>query len=162
MGAESLFRKAGTASAGGCWPVMVVAEIMARSLEFAASDDTVQAAAELMGELDVGALPVGSPDDLQGIVTDRDLLLRVVALGRDAARTRVREVMSSSVFTCRDTDSLAAAMDMMGSYHVRRLPVLDQSGRVAGLVSLSDIARHLLLGSGAIGAALGELTGAGA
>ena len=138
---------------------MRVADLMARAIEFIAPDATVQAAATLMGELDVGALPVGAADDLQGIVTDRDILFRVVAAGRDSGRTRVREVMSALIFSCGPEDTLEAAMDMMSSYHVRRLPVQDETGTVIGWITLSDIARRLLLETGAVRSALGELSG---
>jgi CBS domain-containing protein len=141
---------------------MRVSDVMAEAIEFIPPDATVQTAATLMGELDVGALPVGTPDDLQGILTDRDILFRVVAEGRDPTVVRVREVMSSMLFTCRVDDTLAAAMDIMSSYHVRRLPALDEAGRVAGWVTLSDISRRLLLDTAAIITALGELSEAAA
>ncbi|MGD9613988.1 MAG: CBS domain-containing protein [Alphaproteobacteria bacterium] len=140
---------------------MRVADIMARTIEFIAPDATVQAAAVLMGEIDVGALPVGTADDLQGILSDRDILFRVVAAGRDSARTRVREVMSSLIFSCGPDDTIEAAMDMMSSYHVRRLPVQDEAGTVIGWVTLSDIARRLLLETGTVRTALGELSEGG-
>jgi len=140
---------------------MLVSDIMARTLEFLAPDATVQEAATLMGELDVGALPVGSPEDLQGILTDRDILFRVVAEGGDNSRVRVREVMSTTLFSCRDTDTLATAMDIMGSYHVRRLPVLNEAGHVVGWVTLSDVSRRLLLETGAVRDALSELSATG-
>ena len=81
---------------------MRIAELMTREVEFIAPDAPVSAAAELMGELDVGALPVGGPADLRGIVTDRDLLYRVVARGLDASKLRVEEVLSAPVVTCRN------------------------------------------------------------
>ena len=140
---------------------MLVSEIMAKALEFIAPDATVQEAATLMGELDVGALPVGSAEDLLGILTDRDILFRVVAEGGDSTRVRVREVMSSSVFSCRDTDTLATAMDIMGAYHVRRLPVLDGAKQVVGWLTLSDVSRRLLLETNTIRNALGELSASG-
>lgn len=140
---------------------MLVSEIMAKALEFIAPDATVQEAATLMGELDVGALPVGSAEDLLGILTDRDILFRVVAEGGDTTRVRVREVMSSSVFSCRDTDTLATAMDIMGAYHVRRLPVLDEAKHVVGWLTLSDVSRRLLLDTDTIRNALGELSASG-
>lgn len=140
---------------------MLVSEIMARALEFIAPEDTLQEAAVLMAELDVGALPVGSPDDLQGVVTDRDILMRSVAEGRDPTRMRVREAMSRTVFTCRETDSLATAMDIMGSYHIRRLPVVDEGGIVTGWLTLSDVSRLLLLDTGAVREALKELSADG-
>ena len=140
---------------------VLVSEIMAKALEFIAPDATVQEAAILMGELDVGALPVGSAEDLLGILTDRDILFRVVAEGGASTQVRVREVMSSSVFSCRDTDTLATAMDIMGAYHVRRLPVLDEAKHVVGWLTLSDVSRRLLLETDTIRNALGELSASG-
>lgn len=140
---------------------MQVSEVMARAIEFIEPDATVQEAAVLMGELDVAAIPVGAPDDLQGIVTDRDILFRVVAGGKDPTSVRVREAMSSTVFSCRPTDTIETVMDMMASYHVRRLPVTDEGGGVVGWVTLSDISRRLLLDTGAVRDALSELSAAG-
>jgi CBS domain-containing protein len=139
-----------------------VADIMTRTIEFIAPDASVQAAAVLMGEIDVGALPVGTEDDLQGIVSDRDILFRVVAAGRDGARVRVREVMSTLIFSCGPDDTIEAAMDIMSSYHVRRLPVQDAAGVVIGWLTLSDIARRLLLDTETVRAALAELSETGA
>jgi CBS domain-containing protein len=142
----------------GRQPKMRVADIMARMIEFIPPDTSVQEAATLMGEIDVGALPVGTADDLQGILTDRDVLFRVVAAGRDSSRVRVREVMSTLIFSCAPDDTLEVAMDIMSSYHVRRLPVQDEAGIVIGWVTLSDIARLLLLETDTMRAALNELS----
>jgi CBS domain-containing protein len=136
---------------------MQVSEIMSRDVEFVAPDATVQAAAALMGELDVGALPVGAADDLQGVLTDRDILFRVVAQGRAPSEIRVREVMSRTVFSCRDTDELSVALDLMGAYHVRRLPVTDAGRRVVGWLTLSDVSAKVLLESEAVSKALAGL-----
>ena len=141
---------------------MRVADIMARTIEFVAPDASVQEAATLMGEIDVGAVPVGTAEDLQGILTDRDILFRVVAAGANSARVRVREVMSNLIFSCGPDDTIEAAMDMMSSYHVRRLPVQDEAGVVVGWVTLSDIARRLLLDTETVRTALNELSEAGA
>ncbi|HEV7267731.1 MAG TPA: CBS domain-containing protein [Falsiroseomonas sp.] len=138
---------------------MRVAEVMTREVEFIAPDVPVSAAAELMGELDVGALPVGGPGDLRGIVTDRDLVYRVVARGLDAGRVRVAEVLSAPVVTCREEDSLQAVLDLMAANHLRRLPVVDGGGRVTGWVTLGDLARTMLHGNAALQSALAELTG---
>jgi CBS domain-containing protein len=137
-----------------------VADIMSSPVEFLSADSTVQAAAVLMGELDLGALPVGAPGDLQGILTDRDILFRVVADNLDPVGVKVREVMSSTVFTCRTTDTLPAALDLMSGYQVRRLPVVDDAGTVAGIVTLTDVARALLSDSGVIRDAVQELSAA--
>lgn len=136
---------------------MQVSDIMSAEVRFIAADASVQEAATLMGELDVGALPVGSAEDLQGVITDRDILYRVVAEGRDPA-LRVREVMSRTVFTCRPDETVAAAMDLMGAYHVRRLPVLDDSRKVVGWLTLTDISRRLLADEGPVADALQALS----
>ena len=137
---------------------MLISDIMARALDFIPSSATIQEAAVLMGELDVGALPVGSPEDLQGMITDRDILFRVVAEGKDNTAVRVRDVMSTTVFTCRETDTVEAAMDIMGSYHVRRLPVVNEAGEVTGMLTLSDLSRTLMLETGTMQGALAELS----
>ncbi len=137
---------------------MRVAEIMTREVEFIAPDAPASAAAELMGELDVGALPVGDVAELRGVVTDRDLLYRVVARGMDASRVRVAEVLSAPVVTCREDDSVQQALDLMAANHLRRLPVLDAAGRVAGWITLADLARAMLHDSGALQSALEGLT----
>ena len=110
---------------------MIVGDLMTRHVEFVAPGATAQDAATLMGELDVSALPVGSPEHLEGIVTDRDLLYRVVAQGRDPRRTRVLEVATQRVFTCRADDPIGVAMDLMAAHNVRRLSVAEAQ-RVIG------------------------------
>lgn len=137
---------------------MRVDEIMARHVEFIDGDAPVTEAAELMGELDVGALPVGAPDDLEGIVTDRDILYRVVAKGLDGAAVRVRDVASRPVIGCGGDDTVQAAMDLMAAHHVRRLVVRGDGGRVVGWITLADLARQLLVESGPLQEALRGLT----
>ena len=140
---------------------MKVAEVMSTAVEFIGGDAPVKDAAELMGELDVGALPVGSAGALEGIVTDRDLLFRVVAAGLDPHATLVRDVASRAMIACRDTDELQVAMDLMAANHVRRLPVIDDRGEVTGWVTLADLSRKLLVDSRSLQAALSEITEAG-
>ena len=118
---------------------------MARHVEFIDPDATVKEAAELMGELDVGGLPAGTPERIEGIVTDRDLLYRVVARGLDCSRVRVREVLSRPIITCTEGDTLQSAMDMMAANHIRRMPVCDDAGVVTGWVTLADVSRRLLV-----------------
>jgi CBS domain-containing protein len=137
---------------------MRVSELMTREVEFIAPDAPVSAAAELMGELDVGALPVGGPGDLRGIVTDRDLLYRVVARGADAAKTRVEEVLSSPVVTCAEEDEITAVLDRMAAHHLRRMPVVDAAGGVTGWITLADLARAMLHNSAELQSALASLT----
>jgi CBS domain-containing protein len=137
---------------------MKVSDLMARHVEFIEPDATVQDAAALMGELDVSALPIGTPDDLKGIITDRDILYRLVAEGKDPRRTSVLQVATRIVFSCRPDDNLSTAMDLMASQNVRRLPVMDEAQRVVGWLTLSDLSRHLLVESEVVQSALKEMT----
>ncbi|MGZ5116470.1 MAG: CBS domain-containing protein [Burkholderiales bacterium] len=137
---------------------MKVAELMASHVEFIDADATVQDAASLMGELDVSALPIGTPEDLKGIITHRDILYRLVAEGKDPRRTKVLQIASKLIFSCRADDELSVAMDLMASQNVRRLPVLDDASRVVGWLTLSDLSRRLLVESAVVQTALHELT----
>ena len=137
---------------------MKVSDLMAQHVEFIDAEATVQDAAALMGELDVSALPIGTADALKGIITDRDILYRVVAEGRDVRRTPVLQVASKQIFTCKPEDLLSTAMDLMASQNVRRLPVLDEAQRVVGWLTLSDLSRHLLVQSEVVQGALREIT----
>ena len=138
---------------------MIVSEIMSREVEFIAPEASAQEAAELMGEIDVGALPVGTADRLQGVVTDRDILYRVVSKGLDPVSTRLRDIASRPVITCRPDDTLHSAMDAMASNHVRRMPVQNaDSGLVVGWITLADISRAILVGSTGLQNALREMT----
>jgi len=137
---------------------MRVADIMTRHVEFIEADATVQDAVILMGELDVGALPVGSPEDLKGVVTDRDILYRAVAEGKDPRRTRIMDVATRLVFTCRPDDPLTGALDLMASHNIRRLPVVDEGAGVVGWLTLSDVSRRLLVDSEVVQQGLRDLT----
>lgn len=117
-----------------------VSEMMSRDVRTVKPDDSLQAAARLMAEIDVGSLPVCTGERIQGIVTDRDITIRGVAKGLDVASTAVREVMSASVEFCRDTDTVEKAAEQMGRRQIRRLPVLDASDRLVGILALGDVA----------------------
>jgi CBS domain-containing protein len=137
---------------------MKVSEVMSRDIEFIDGEATVADAAVMMGELEVGALPVGTVEKLQGIVTDRDILYRVVAKGLDCAAVRVREVMTRPVIGCGEDEPVQAVMDLMASHHIRRMPVRDAAGMVTGWITLADLSRRLLLDSGTLQASLREIT----
>ncbi|MDB5902466.1 MAG: hypothetical protein JWM26_1344 [Betaproteobacteria bacterium] len=137
---------------------MKVADLMAKHVEFIDADATIQDAASLMGELDVSALPIGTADDLKGVITDRDILYRVVAEGKDPRRTPVLQVSTRTIFSVRPEDPISSAMDLMASQNVRRLPVLDDAQRVIGWITLSDLSRHLLVESDLMQGALREIT----
>lgn len=122
---------------------MKVAEVMSRGIEPLEASATVQAAAVYMAEYDVGAVLVGTSGSVEGILTDRDIILRVVVDGRSPAEVTVGEVMSSSVFSCHPEDSIEATFSAMRERQVRRMPVLDEGGHPIGIVTLSDVARSL-------------------
>ncbi len=137
---------------------MRVGELMTRYVEFIDGDASVAELAEMMGDLDVGAVPVGSADALEGIVTDRDILYRVVAKGLDNKSIRVRDISSQPVIGCGEDDTVQAAMDLMAAHHIRRLAVRDDSGRVIGWITLSDLARRLLVENEAVQNHLREIS----
>lgn len=121
-------------------------------------DTTVAAAARMLARYNLGVLPVcGKDGKLRGIVTDRDLVLRCVASGRDPNTTRVSQVMTGSVFTVEPDTDAALAAGIMGRKQVRRLPVVE-NGRLCGMVSLGDLARQEELSYDA-GDALAEISG---
>jgi CBS domain-containing protein len=117
-----------------------VADVMSRDLRIASPEDTVQQAARAMREKDTGVLPVGEDDRLVGMVTDRDVALRLAAEGKDPARTKVREVMTPEVRYVFEDEDLHRAAEMMAEQQVRRLPVVNRAKRLVGVVSIGDLA----------------------
>jgi len=118
---------------------MQVQDLMTRDVAMINSDQTIQKAARLMAELDVGILPVGEGDRLVGMITDRDIAVRGLAKGK-GPNTKVRDVMTPKVKYCfGDQDIDEIAMNM-ADIQVRRLPVLSRDKRLVGILSLCDIA----------------------
>ena len=107
--------------------------------------DSAQRTARLMKERNVGAIPIceSHGTKLLGIVTDRDLAVRVVAEGRDPRSTTVDTVMTRRVFSCRPEDDLDKALKLMEQHQVRRVPVMDQQSRIVGIITQGDIAIRL-------------------
>jgi CBS domain-containing protein len=122
---------------------MKVSEVMTREVEFVPADATVREAATTMAEHDIGAVLVGSAERPEGILTDRDIILRVVVEGCDLTDLRVRDAMSSTLFTCRADDPLEAVAKEMEERQVRRLPVVGDGGAVVGIVVRSDLVRAI-------------------
>jgi CBS domain-containing protein len=92
-----------------------------------------------MADADVGALPVAAGDRLAGMVTDRDIAIRAVAIGK-GPETTVGEVMTSDILYCHEDEAIDHVSRNMGERQVRRLPVVDVDKRLVGIVSLADIA----------------------
>jgi CBS domain-containing protein len=118
-----------------------VRDAMSRDVRIAMPDESIRNAARLMAELDAGVLPVGEGDKLIGVITDRDIAVRAVALGKEPS-THVREVMSQEVLYCYEDQDLPAVAKNMAEQQVRRLPVVNRDKRLVGIISLSDIAHH--------------------
>ena len=121
---------------------MRVSEAMTRDVRVANPGQPIREVAKIMGEIDAGALPVGENDRLVGMITDRDIAIRAVALGK-GPDTPVREVMSQEqVLYCYDDEELDHVAKNMGSQQVRRLPVVNREKRLVGIVSLGDLANR--------------------
>lgn len=115
-------------------------DVMTPQPAFLATGETIQRAAELMDQLNVGALPVCDGRRLAGMVTDRDITIRCTAAGKDPKATQVTEAMSQDVQWCSEDDSVDAAREKMASLQIRRLAVVDGDRHLVGMVSLGDLA----------------------
>ncbi|MER9443155.1 CBS domain-containing protein [Mesorhizobium sp. M0340] len=120
---------------------MKVGNCMTKDVEIASPQQTLRDAAEMMGRLDAGAMPVGENDRLVGMVTDRDIAIRGVAQGK-TPDAKVREVMSTEVRYCFEDEDAEDVLRNMADLKVRRLPVLNRDKRLVGIVSLGDLATN--------------------
>lgn len=134
---------------------MVVGEAMTAQVRVVRPEQTIREAANLMAELDAGALPIVEGNKLVGMLTDRDIAVRAVALGK-GPDTPVSAVMSEQVKCCFVDDDCAVVANEMAQERVRRLPVLDREERLVGIVSLGDLSTRY--SSGSAGGALGYIS----
>ena len=118
---------------------MRVSEAMSRDVRLANPGQSIRDVAKILAEIDAGAMPVGENDRLVGMITDRDIAIRAVALGK-GPDTPVREVMSKEVKYCFEDEDLEHVAKNMGEQRVRRLPVVNREKRLVGIVSLGDVA----------------------
>ena len=120
---------------------MKVKDVMHSGVTWVNPATPVAQIAKTMREQDIGAIPVGENDRLVGMVTDRDIVCRGLANGRDAQKLTARDVMSKGISYCRDDDDLDDAIESMSQKHIRRLTVIDDDKRMVGMLSLGDISR---------------------
>ena len=120
---------------------MKVSEVMTRDVRTVRPDDTAKDAASFMLSEDTGSMPVSDGDRLIGMITDRDIAVRGVAKGM-GPDTPVSELMTNDVVCARDTDDVADVASKMSSAQVRRMPIVDSSDRICGIVSLGDLSRE--------------------
>jgi len=118
---------------------MNVREIMTTDITKATPDNTLVDIAVIMRDEDIGALPVVEDGELIGIVTDRDIVVRAIANGRDPSTTKVEEVLSEEVEGVEPGTDVTDAADLMAARQIRRLPVVEE-GQLIGMISLGDIA----------------------
>jgi CBS domain-containing protein len=119
-----------------------IKDVMTPQAEVVSPDATAEHAAAIMKTLDIGVLPVCDEEGLVGILTDRDLVVRVMAATRDPKAVLVGEAMTPSVVYCFEDDDVEQAAAVMAGQQIRRLPVLDKNRKLVGIVSVGDIAVH--------------------
>jgi CBS domain-containing protein len=107
-------------------------------------DDTVFDALETMAEHNIGALLVMEGDELVGILSERDYARKVKLLERGSMDTRVAEIMTAEIRTVGSESTVAECMELMTEYRIRHLPVLDDDGRVAGMISIGDVVKAMI------------------
>ena len=121
-------------------------DIMTRDLVTCTPEDSIVKAAQLMKKEDIGPILVVDDSNggtLVGILTDRDLVLRVIADGQDPARTTVGDVMSKKLITCHVNDGVDSVMQAMAQYQLRRIPVVEDAMKLAGIISQADVATRV-------------------
>jgi CBS domain-containing protein len=122
-------------------------EVMTKNPVCCRPDDMVVKVAQMMQSENIGSIPVIENEQTQkliGIVTDRDLALKIVAEGRDVKSTKVEEVMTREVVTCRTGDDLQMALDVMAEHQLRRIPIVDDD-KIVGIIAQADVATRVNL-----------------
>src|SRR5512147_3201634 len=121
-------------------------EVMTKNPVCCRPDDIVAKVAQLMQSENIGSIPVIENEQTQklvGIVTDRDLALKIVAKGHDAKSTKVEAVMMRQVVTCRAGDDLQKALDAMAEHQLRRIPIVDNDNKIVGIIAQADVATRV-------------------
>jgi CBS domain-containing protein len=124
---------------------MTCSEVMTPAPVTCRPDDSIVDAARLMQSYDVGSLPVVTDENqvLVGVITDRDIAIRVVGEGRNVADAKVRDAMSTEVVACATTDLYQEALQTMGAHQLRRMPVVDDKRCVVGIIAQADVATRI-------------------
>lgn len=117
-----------------------VSEAMTSRPRCVTPDTTLKQVAEVMESDDIGAVPVLDGEQLSGMITDRDIVIRAVAKGKNTDGMPVREIFSRDVVSVGPDDDLSDALQLMATHQVRRLPVVDEDNRLVGIVSQADVA----------------------
>ena len=119
---------------------MKIKDVMHKGVDWVSPDTPVTELAKLMRDHDVGAIPIGENDRLVGMVTDRDIVCKGLAQDNfDARVATARDVMTAQIHCCREDEDLAKAIRHMEELKIRRLPVINKSKRMVGILSLGDV-----------------------
>lgn len=119
---------------------MFVKNVMSKEPRIIKEDTTIQKAAQIMRDCDCGYLPVGENDRLTGALTDRDIIVRAIAEGRNTETTTAGDIMTQKIQYCFEEDDLKDAAELMKKQQIRRLVVLNGDKRMTGILSVGDIA----------------------
>lgn len=122
---------------------MNIKDIMNPQARLVSPETSIHQAAESMREQGIGFLLVGEKDRLKGTLTDRDIVIRVVAEGRDIRNTRVSDILTDKVLYCREDQDASEVARNMSEQQVRRMPVVSDNKRLVGVISIGDLAQHL-------------------
>lgn len=117
-----------------------VREVMTANPDCVSGSDSVRDVARIMAKSDTGVVPVVDGKKIIGLVTDRDIVVRLVAEGKDLTKASANDVMTRGVHSVQDTASISDVMKLMSSAQVRRIPVVDRNDEIVGIVSLADLA----------------------
>jgi CBS domain-containing protein len=124
-------------------PARTVRDAMHEGCECIGESQTLLDAAKRMEELDIGAMPIcGEDDRLKGMLTDRDIVVKALAQGKDPATTRAGHLAQSRMVWIRADASFEEALSLMREHVVKRLPVVDENSRLCGIVTEADVATH--------------------
>ncbi|WP_308910499.1 CBS domain-containing protein [Pseudokordiimonas caeni] len=122
---------------------MKINQVMHAGVDWVSPETPLSAIAKVMRDHDIGAVPVGEKDKLVGMITDRDIVCRALAEGRDISKLKARDVMTKGIVYCRTDEDVEDAIHLMEQKQIRRLPVIDKNKRMVGMLSLGDISHRV-------------------
>jgi CBS domain-containing protein len=133
-----------------------VRDVMTSNPQTIDADKDVTSAAKMMKDEDVGVAPIVEGDQLVGVLTDRDITIKVIALGKDPQTTKVRDVASTNVVTVDPQQDLDEVLRLMAQHQVRRIPVVEEDGKIVGIIAQRDVA--LVAGDAKTGEVVEEIS----
>lgn len=134
-----------------------VKDCMCNDVCYCLPDTTISDCAKLMNSKHIGYLPVCDTNQkLVGVVTDRDIALRCIACDKDSKSTKVKDIMSSNVYSCTPEDEMKTVEDKMSEYQIRRLPIVDRN-KVVGIISIGDLAKNEKIEPECVGNTFGNI-----